>query len=675
MAGQQLESCPDILLTLISPYMEKSSAVITHLIATLLLNLSNQYADLVINWLLASPTIRLACGNEYIEPAWILPGKLLSKFSPHCSGKLFFQLENTIYFFQPLKKIEQIKWRLEARTRKRGVYYSYWGELQYFLLPTLDRQRVSSKSKNLILVLTRKFSSYTNSAFCQADNSIGGVVTSPLPEGNKLSNKTWQKLILTPASAFSSHKLTQVTDDVVSKANIEQFARDLQSSVINEPIRFAQFALSLPQTIHTKYIDAFFYGLAETDNKRANDNYKEQWEICPATLIEQVILHFNNGDCEYSLVRLLENRADSCSKQIIDILINLAKYSTNPETDQLTVWDSKKGKTTDCADAKSLLSTTINSIRGIAYRGISNIFWKKEKFALENLELVDYAINDEHPSVKIAAIFLLAPLLNYHTDYAHDKFIELCQKDLRMTCGYNVHHFFNQGFEGKHQSQYIDLVLSMLTSAYDEVKKEAARQIYARWFFNDLFKEQLNSLFQADNILKDGCASVVCQFLREDKYHEKINKIEHAYQLLINDDSDEIRRKIGACVGHESYWLKPNSDKLFNLFVTSKAAIHCLFPLFDLLEKSPKSLSDLSDPILRLVENITSNYNVNNQPLRMDIQESSLLAVLQRLYDEATEDQDKEAINICLDIWDALLKSEMYSAISAINKLDGSLLS
>ena len=59
----------------------------------------------------------------------------------------------------------------------------------------------------------------------------------------------------------------------------------------------------------------------------------------------------------------------------------------------------------------------------------------------------------------------------------------------------------------------------------------------------------------------------------------------------------------------------------------------------------------------------------------MDVQESSLLAVLQKLYDEATEDQDKEALNICLDIWDTLLQSEMYSAIGAINILDGGLLS
>lgn len=266
-------------------------------------------------------------------------------------------------------------------------------------------------------------------------------------------------------------------------------------------------------------------------------------------------------------------------------------------------------------------------------------------------------------------------MLNYNNHYAHEKFIELCYQDLRMTCGHGAYHFFNQGFEGKYQSQYIDLVLSMLTSSYDEVRKQAATQIYARWFFNDLFEEQLNTIYQGDNILKQGYASVVCQFLKEDKYNDKIDRIEHAYQLLINDDNDEILREIGVCIGYESYWLKPNADKLFNLFVTSKAVKHSLYQLFDSLEKYPQNLSNLSDTILRLIKNITGNYSVNDQPLRMDVQESSLLAVLQKLYDEATEDQDKEALNICLDIWDTLLQSEMYSAIGAINILDGGLLS
>lgn len=673
LAGQQLEADPDILLSMIAPYMEKSNAVITHLVATLLLNLSNQHADQVINWLLAAPETRLACGNEYIEPAWILSGKLITKFSPHCSDALFWQLEKIIYFFPPSIDIEQIKILLEVR--RINIYYSYWGELQHFLLPTLDQQRISCKSKNLIPVLKRKFSTYSNFDFCKANNRIGRGIISPLRGKNKLSNKAWRKLILTPASAFTPHKLTQIDNDTASIVYIRQFSGSLQSGVKNGPIRFAQLALSLPKNIHKEYIDAFFNGLAESNDIPASDNYKEQRETCPTELIEQVILHFNNEACEDSLAKLLASRVDSWSKQIIDILINLAKYSTNPESNQLTVWDTKKGKSTDCADAKSLLETTIKSVRGIAYQGISSIFERNQTFALKNLELVDCAINDEHPSIKMAAFFLLTPLLNYQNDFAHEKFIELCHKDLRMTCGNDAYHFFNQGFEGKYQQQYIALTLSMLASTNNEVKKQAAIQIYACWFFYGLFEEQLNVVLQGDNILKEGCVSVISEFLREDKYNDKIDKIEHAYQLLINDDDKEIVRKLGTRVMYKNYWLKPNVDKLFSLFVVSKAAVHCLYNLFYSLKEYPGNLSNFSASILQLIENFMSNYNKNNQPSGIVLEGSGLLTVLQRIYDEATEDMDKEAINTCLDIWDKLLQSDIYSAMIAIDQLDGGLLS
>jgi len=53
----------------------------------------------------------------------------------------------------------------------------------------------------------------------------------------------------------------------------------------------------------------------------------------------------------------------------------------------------------------------------------------------------------------------------------------------------------------------------------------------------------------------------------------------------------------------------------------------------------------------------------------------SLIKILQRLYDEATDDENNDAVNICLDIWDKLLRSEVYSAINASKELEGGLLS
>lgn len=664
-SGKQLSIQSESLLHVILPYMGKNNKIITHLIAKLLLNLSPEYADQVISWLLESPNERLTCGNGSKEPIWLLPSDLISKFSPFCCNELFRQLEEKIYNFPKIKSIAEIK--MQLKYTRNGIYLSYWGELQYFLLPTLDKHRISVKSKQLIGVLNRKFSSYTSSDFCGNYTPIGGCLTSPLPKDNKLSNKAWRKIVLSSKISRKINRWVQITDDVASEASIRQFSRSLMESVTKEPDRFAQFALTLPRNIDSQYIDAIFDGLAEGNNQQDKNN---TIEICPISLIEQVIFHFHRTGCEYSLVRLIKSRAESCSEPVIDLLINLAKHSNNPEAGKLTVTSAEQGDSADKASANSLTNTMLNCIRGKAYLTISKIFWHNQEFALQHLGIVDNAINDNHPAVNIAAVSLLAPILNYNNDYAHKKFIELCHKDLRMTCANDAYLFFNQGFEIKYESQYIDLVIEMANSHIDEVKELAGIQIYARWFFNDLFIEQQQYLLQ-DAILKKGCVSMLCQLLRRDNYNDKIHKIEKTYQVLLNDDDINILKRVGSCINDENYWGKPNIDKLFNLFISSKATIYCFEDLVYYLNKTPKSLISFGQPIFKLLETIIQHYDKTNFYLNED----RLVNFLQRLYDEALEDEDYNTINTCLDIWDSLLKSDIPSVNSAMDKLDTGLLS
>lgn len=659
-SGKQLYQRSDTLFDIISPYMKKNNEVITHLIAKLLLNLSPEYADQVISWLLESPNERLTCGNGSKEPIWLLPGELISKFSPFCCNDLFRQLEEKIYNFPTSKNIEEIK-KLFKLTSK-GANVSYWGELQYFLLPTLDKHRISVKSKQLIGVLNRKFSSYKNSDFCKNYTIIGSVRTSPLPKNHKLSNKAWRKLVLSSKIPIKINRWVQITDDLASEASIRQFSGSLKESVKKEPDRFAQFALTLPRNIDSQYIDAIFNGLAESNNQQ-NTNHEK--ETCPISLIEQVIFHFNRTECEYSLVRLIKSRAERYSKPVIDLLIDLAKNSKNPEVGKLTVTSAEQRDSADKASA-NIMS---NCVQEKAYLAILKIFWHNQEFALQHLSIIDNAINDNHPEINIAAVSLLAPLLNYNDDYAHQKFIELCHKDLRMTCANNAYRFFNQGFETKYRSQYIDLTIRMVNSHIDEVKELAGMQIYARWFFNDLFIEQQQYLLK-DTILKKGCASMLCELLRRDNYNDKIHKIENTYQLLLNDNDTNILKEVGHCINAENYWKKPNSNKLFELFITSKAAIYCFKDLVNYLNKTPKSLLSFGQPIFKLLEVIVPHYDKTN----FYVSERRLVDFLKRLYDEAVEDENGTAINTCLDIWDKLLKSDFFFTKDAIDQLNTGLL-
>lgn len=79
---------------------------------------------------------------------------------------------------------------------------------------------------------------------------------------------------------------------------------------------------------------------------------------------------------------------------------------------------------------------------------------------------------------------------------------------------------------------------------------------------------------------------------------------------------------------------------------------------------------DYQTQLLQLVNNLTSSDTSKNEIQDMHLRESSLIKILQRLYDEATDDENNDAINICLNIWDKLLRSEVYSAINASKELE-----
>ncbi|MFP3710941.1 hypothetical protein SB783_43960, partial [Paraburkholderia sp. SIMBA_009] len=89
------------------------------IIANLLLNLPIGYSDQIIKWLLDNPTTRLACGNDYEEPRWVLAGKLIDKFSPYCEDEIFNCLEIVISGIGLSKDLESIEYALEMR-RKFG---------------------------------------------------------------------------------------------------------------------------------------------------------------------------------------------------------------------------------------------------------------------------------------------------------------------------------------------------------------------------------------------------------------------------------------------------------------------------------------------------------------------------------------------------------------------------
>lgn len=675
LAGEQFTDNEQKLYQLLSPHLLNRDVIVEYVMAYLLLNLSVEYSNHIIEWLLDNAEARLACGNDYEEPKWVLTGKLIEKFSPHCSNRLFNVLEKNIINIGISKKIESIGCHFESR--RHGYFNSsYWGEAQYFLLKKLDATRVSLKSVSLHQVLQRRFEGCNDTYFYSYNSSYGGVVVSPLPQPNTLSDRSWRKLVLTNEERFNTWNTRPSDSNTVVESSIRAFATSLSTAVKNEPARFAKLALALPKDINEQFIESICYGLAHNNSTDLAEDFKENWQPCPLDLRYEVIRHFEDFNESQALTRLLADTPKIINySDMLDKLIDIALHSSNPDNNKLNVCNSKEGDDAEHTTAESLMQNSINCYRGIAYSGIAKIFWDNDEYARNNLSLIDSAINDSHPAVKIVAVELLAPFLNYDTEYALQKFIELCHADLRMSCAHQSYHFFNSAFTDELRDQYVALVKLMLTSGYEEVRKQAGTQIFARYFFNDLFEDDLSLLLTGDESAKLGIAQVLVQFLTIDDYAEQEHKLVDVYKALINDSSQKVRDKLLFCIQEKNFWNKGVTKELVDIYMNSQVAHAQLYHLFYALENHVLNLENYKSMLLQLFSEITTTNLSDESKQNIHSEMDKLTKVLQRIYDEAVDDEDEDVLNMCLDIWDNLLKLDGYAVMQASKHLENGLLS
>ena len=662
-ASQNMALKSTELFQLLSPFKKNQNLIFNRIFANALVYIDINYADEVVEWLLDNPAHKLKLANDSEEPVWKLAGKLIKKYSPHCSLNNFELLQDVIYNSPSDYGVDQIKWRLEA-TRKN--YYSpYWGKTQYYLLPKLDPSRISNETAQLIGVLNRKFEKYTDDDFCSKINSWGGIVTSPIR--THISNKAWKKLITSDPNKFKANSFKKDC----TEASIHQFSNTFRSAVNAEPKRFAEFSLTLPTHIHQEYIDALYSGLSENNLDQVPEHLKEYWAPCPIDLIEQVIDHFSTTTYPRELQRLLSGRTKLLSPKHIELLEDIAKLADDPLPNSLNIHTVGHPDKLDEISSHDLFGNTINCTRGSAYRGLAEKFWDDQEYAVSHKYIIENALNDEHAAVRMATADLLLPMYNYDRDYAFQKFIELCQKDIRNALSHGYHYYFNNAFSNEFKEPFIALVKMMLNSSFQDVRKEGHKQVIARWLFNDLFEEELQKSLDSKNqesLL--GYASVITQFLGDDTKGYDHSKMKQIFEILVNSKNEEILKKMGRFF-NQKFWSKRYAREFFKMYIQSNALDHNVYNVLHSIEGNSIGMAQFSDLIIIMIKNI---LKLKTQDLMSNLDTDAITRVIQQLYDQAENDDDDETLGYCLDMWDELLASNHSFIRNMTEKLDQGLL-
>jgi hypothetical protein len=658
LAGKILaENQPELLESRTIHLESSKSPVIQKIIINVYKYLPADRADRGIKWLLKD-TSRFRLGAGFDEPEWVPARNLITNLSPHCTESIFNQLEKEIVSYHSPDEIQSAKYHLS--TWGKGFFGYFWGKTQYFLLPALAVERIKPSTKDLIKVLNRRFENYSEDGFLKIGKIRGGWVGSKLdPNLDKIGDNAWLEIVRNDKVGKSKKEWVQVTPDKVLETSVRQFSGSLQSLAKRFPERFAKLALRFPAEVNPAYVSAILDGCClKSPEANIPDEERECWQPSTIETIEAILEKFppdDDRETAMSFCRLISQRTEeNWSDKVLNRLIYYAQNHPDLEPEKLNMYCDKS---VDKASVHILFQNTINCVRGVAAGAIQRLLWDK-KGLLEILRPgIESLIHDPHPAVRMAAAEMVLPVLNIDKDQAVEWFVLASEKDPRIAASPRARLFFNYTIPS-HFEKMEQIIRNMMFSSWEDVAKEGARQVTARWLYNGLFEEELRVCQTGTVSQRKGVADVASQLISKNYLSKRCQNL--LFPFLEDPDKevrDEIRR-----VFHKQELL---NDESFKPFITKyiKSQTFADNPEGFILD-----LNDFTGSILFIADTIFSMCDVFSSSLKEKSRETSMglphaisetVPILLRLYEHALAKERTEIANRCLDAWDMLFQNRV----------------
>jgi hypothetical protein len=652
-----IENEVETFLSLLNQYRNYNLIIINEIFIETLIYLPETFADEVLNWLISGNGCHLL-NRTGIEEDQLLHSKMiLTRFSKYCDVHTFKKVEDYIVSL----KEEDAKYILMRRINYfkdtgEHVYWSFWGEMQYSLLPALDKDRLSNSIRNLIKVLSRKFENQ-HKKYNNLSSHCGTVRSSISLTSELFSNRTWKKIILNNKVPKSDNSKWITAKQGFYESSVREFAQTLEYEGKKNPTRFAHLALELPDEISDSYIGAFISIVGSTKSENIKEN-NEIWSKAPIELAEKVIVRFRKGKEKSYDSRIcwsIYNRSsENWSEDIIKLICDIAINNSNPKENEVIVTNAEDR---EMVTYDMLLSNSINSTRGIAAVTLGKLLWNNLSIYKDVKRAVESLIKDKHPAVRMASIECLCPIYNTDREWAKEKVIELFESDIRIaahTNSYKLVHLIYKDYKDR----LCNIIRAMFYSKDKDVCKAGARYIcnlnILHGDFNDLIfsKEEFN-IHQ-----KKGIIEIAVYLFDKDNYTETCKKILNRF---INDDTVEIGNMYSRLFFDKKLIIERDSEFIFSLFKESFSRRNLHF-LVEFLQESGDSVLELADIILSLCKQVIDNYNsdIKKNPYGIYGIEDELSKLIVGLYDEAVN-KDNELSLRCLDIWDQMFKYQVGS--------------
>ena len=636
------------------PYLGKGYLIFNEIILHGLSYLPSDYSNQIIHYIGNDLNKNIFDYTSGAEDELGLVKNVLRVHGKKCKKEQLYYLEDVICNYISPRAIEWYQRRIEwnKSNQTEHVYWSFWGDLQYELLPCLPEERISKKSKDLMQVLSRRFDKVQSCYYNKDGHS--GWVRSPV-SGKNIGKKQWLQIITnSKLKNRNRFKSIEVKGGFI-ESSLEMYVDDFRKAVQQEPQKMIRLVLEHKDKVLSAFIDSLFSGVELSEGLN---------EIEPK-MIENMFYSF---PCDLKTYRasyfcgIIEKMNSVVwSEEVLNQLKYIALHHENPALDEPNVTSPEDKEMKSC---QMLNSNALNCVRGQAARAIGNLLWEDKNLFTESREVIEKLVFDENPAVRFATLYALWPSYNIEREWAEEKIIKIYESDIRTA---SFHDSKNMLF--RLYPKYQERVLKIIEKCFNDSDKElievgghAVCEFYIQYekFDNIMFNVEILNEEQIKAIL-----DMAILYLNICDYRELAKTIILRY---INNNLD-LEFPLSRIFSKE--YIKLEDDKKFlQEIVGSKVSKRIVWSFIHYLEENALSIVDYADVIIRLCENILwmEMEELRNQ---WGI-EDEISKLIISLYDETANSEksgDKQIAEKCLELWDIMFERQLGSVREISRKL------
>jgi hypothetical protein len=644
----------EALLGAIGSIEDHAFQTIQQLVGTVWLHGPDGIADKAIGWLTADKR-RFCLGHLGTKLNWRLAWDLIRRFAPLCTDKVYLGLEVALLSGDPAREIEHLKERLRAHLVGRSKV----GFLRHALLPALPECRRSLFVINAIGQLQEKFRKPAEDT--DQDSGSGGVVVSPITgRSARLSDRAWLRLIAS-GDACAPHEHRRYKKEHVVESSPGMFARDLGQQAELDPARFANLARQIPPDASPMYWSAILHAIALT---KPPDPARSSWqeatgEQCCAVL--RRVGYSEDRDVAVAYARCVRARHEfAWPDDIVAVICRIASAHSDPHVDEQVI----RGDREDRLDGEA-----INTARGCAAEALANILFQRQAVSADAQSTIEHLVADPIPAIRVAAMGVVAPVLDIDRDMAVAWFLRACDGTLdQVLSSYNAQRFMQYAI-ATHASHFDDILDRMHRSSRAAVAELGAKWTTLVWLYEDRREHCFHECTVGSVAHRKGVADVLARHVNDERVAAKC--LQWLPQFL-NDSEKEVRIAATGFLRTAPNIATNNSVAVLRAFVASQAFRADPHYLVWELERHKGDLRPLATVIFEACDRLTAKTADPTEGQTEGPEALGELAVfLLRLYGQVEPPNDDPRLRReCLDRWDSILRNGNYIPPQVASFLD-----